>query len=81
MMKNYVCPCGGCLCNQCANDVNNIRSKPEEMDEPCFNCEDCREYDGDCKKKYNHKESCENFKITEYHAKRNRAKIKLLPEN
>lgn len=74
----YVIPCGGCICNKCANDVNG-RYTPGEMEEPCFNCEECREYDGDYRNKScNKKTECESFKMTNYHAALNRKNIKLL---
>lgn len=77
VQKSYASPCGGCVCNQCANDVNG-RYKPGEMVEPCFNCEKCRNYDGNSMKKYNYKTECSSFKITEHHASQNRRKIKLI---
>lgn len=75
--KVYASPCGGCICNQCANDVNG-RGKASEAERPCFNCDDCRNYDGDFKKKNNKRFECESFKITSYQVERNRARIKLI---
>lgn len=75
--KSYASPCGGCICNKCANDVNG-RGKPDEMVFPCYNCDNCRWYNGSPNMNYNKRSECESFKITDYHAERNRARIRLL---
>lgn len=73
----YATPCGGCICNKCANNVDGCY-KPGEMKEPCFNCDDCMNYSGDRNLKDNWKSECKAFIITNYHAEKNRERIKLL---
>ena len=53
-VRNPVCLCANCLCEFCVNNAEQSldRVKPGEMQEPCFNCDDCRAYDGDCRKQY-----------------------------
>lgn len=75
--KNYANHCGGCLCEQCANNVDCFYSIPsKEMQEPCFNCDDCYYYNG--KGDRNKKHECKDFIITEYAAMRNRETFKII---
>lgn len=48
---DYAFPCGRCLCNHCANNVETIDNCTGEAKEPCFVCDECRWYDGDTRHK------------------------------
>lgn len=63
---NYACPCGGCICNHCANSTEFA----------CFICDDCKWYDG--KGTDNRRTECKNYKITEAYANAKRKKFKVL---
>lgn len=77
---NPVIHCANCLCQYCANNAEEIwnKVKPEEMGEPCFNCDECREYTGESKHKMMDCEQCKEFVISEYGANYNRRKLKLI---
>lgn len=79
-IKDPVMRCANCLCQYCVNNVEEIwnKVKPEEMQEPCFNCDECRVYDGDCQKQNQQKEECVKFFMSDYGAKRNRKRIKVI---
>lgn len=68
--------CYGCLCNFCANScelsVDYITAG--ECDEPCYNCDDCRHYDGDWSKRSRWTKECLNYKEAQKHVE-NRRKI------
>lgn len=76
-VRDPVIKCANCLCQYCTNNTNRD-IKPGEMQEPCFNCDECRTYDGDCRKQNQHKEECTEFVMSDYGAKRNRKKIRLI---
>lgn len=76
-IRDPVVECANCLCQYCANNVEGD-IKPGEMQEPCFNCDDCRAYDGDYRKQNQHKEECTEFVMSDYGARRNRERIKLI---
>ncbi len=38
--------CIGCICEHCANSAECFDHCQGEMDEPCFNCDDCIHWDG-----------------------------------
>lgn len=68
-----------CLCEMCANNVDNIRAKTNECVEPCFHCEEeCYAYDHDSHKRIRPISRCKNYLITDYHAILNRKKIKVM---
>ena len=79
-VQDPVCLCANCLCEYCVNNAEQSRDKvnSEEMQESCFNCDECRVYDGDCRKKNQRKEECVDFIMSDYGAKRNRKKIKIM---
>ena len=78
-VRDPVCLCTNCLCEFCVNnaELSLDRVKPGEMQEPCFNCDECRVYDGDCRKLNQSKEECVEFVMSDYGAMRNRKGIKL----
>lgn len=76
---NYAFPCGGCLCDKCANNVECLKVEMGEQIEPCFNCDYCAYYDG--KGSYNKKYKCEKFIITEHEARKARGKLKVISKN
>lgn len=77
-VRDPACICVNCLCEFCANNVEQSldRVKSEEIQEPCFNCDECRVYSGDCLKQYQRKEECAEFIMSDYGAERNRKKIR-----
>lgn len=79
-VRDPVCLCANCLCEFCVNNAEQSldRVKPGEMQEPCFNCDDCRAYDGDRRKQNQRKEDCAEFVMSDYGARRNRKRIKLI---
>ena len=79
-VKDPLIPCANCLCQYCVNNVEEIWDKvrPEEMQEPCFNCDECRVYSGERMLKNQRKEECENFTISDYGAGRNRKMMRLI---
>ena len=79
-VKGPVSLCANCLCEYCVNNVEQSRDKviQGEMLEPCFNCDECRIYSGDCRLRSQKKEECTNFVMSDYGARRNRKRIKLI---
>lgn len=76
-------PCYYCLCDSCVNNIYNFNAKSSEIpydqkQMPCFTCEDCRIYDGDTAKGIMEIEQCYRYKIDNYHAERNRKKIRIV---
>ena len=63
----YAYPCGGCWCEKCVNNVENKYTTAKEMREPCFNCDHCRNYDGDPVKQEVYRSGCENYAADQYH--------------
>jgi hypothetical protein len=83
MHETMINPCYYCLCDSCINNVENTRVKPTDVYcgwKPCFQCDDCRVYDGDISKRSMEVASCERYAIDNYHAARNRKKFKLVEE-
>ena len=72
--------CVNCLCKYCANNVEELHGtvKPKEQRKPCFNCDECFEFDGDPKYRICDKESCDSFVMSDYGAKRKRKGIKVV---
>lgn len=77
-VKDPVLLCTNCLCQYCANNIEEYRVKPEEIQESCFICDECRIYNGDHKLPKQMKWECENFVMSDYGARRNRKRIKLI---
>lgn len=69
--------CANCLCQYCANNAEEVHHtvRPDEMGEPCFNCDECREFTGESKHRYEAKEHCADFVLSDYGAKKNRKKL------
>ena len=76
--SDYAFPCGGCICNHCANSVETTDNCTGEAKEPCFVCDECRWYGGDTKNPDKWKQECDEYIITEEQAKRNRKKFKIV---
>ena len=57
------------MCEKCSNSVENIYSEAGEAEEPCFNCDECRGYDGDTRKRDAYTDDCSRFRIDDYHAR------------
>lgn len=79
-VRDLACLCANCLCEFCVNNAEQSldRVKPGEMQEPCFNCDEYRVYDRDYRKQNQLKEECTKFVMSDYGAKSNRKRIKLV---
>lgn len=73
-------PCANCLCQYCANNVEELwdKVKPEEQKFPCFTCDECSAYGGGFVLKEQRKEECDKFALSDYGARKNREKFKIL---
>lgn len=78
-IDNPVFLCVNCLCQYCVNNVEEVweKVKPEEMQEPCFNCDECCIWSGEHRHRQQAKENCDNFTLSDYGAERNRKKLKI----
>ena len=76
--SDYAFPCGGCICNHCANNLYSEDETAGEAKIFCDACEWCRWYDGDTKNPDKWKQECDEYIITEKQAKRNRKKFKIV---
>lgn len=70
----YACPCGGCVCGHCANNVDCDDIATGEADFPCFNCDDCINYNGD-RGTDNWKPECGEYKVTNAYAQKLRKRF------
>lgn len=79
-VDNPVVLCVNCVCQYCVNNQEEVWDKvrPDEVIEPCFNCDECHEFTGDCRHRRMLKEHCDKFVLSDYGAARNRKHIKLL---
>ena len=73
---NYVFPCGGCLCDKCANNVENLNVKTGEQKEPCLNCDHCKYYNGEGRNVKTF--DCEKYLITDYAAEKERRRFRIV---
>lgn len=83
VVKNPLIPCVNCLCQYCTHNVEELYNtvKLEEVaDEPCFICDECREYTGESNHTVCRKMNCKNFIMSDYGAKRNRKRFKLITQ-
>lgn len=69
--------CMECICNHCANSAECFDHCQGEMDEPCYNCDDCIHYDGEVGREM-WRDECPKYKITEYWAAHLRRKMKII---
>lgn len=78
--KNPVMLCTNCLCQYCVNNAEEIwnKVKPEEVQESCFNCDECQIYSGDFQFQNQQKMECANFAISDYGVARNQKRIRLI---
>ncbi len=79
-VEDPVMLCVNCLCQYCANNVEEIwdKVKPEEIQESCFNCDECRIFTGTVEHREDACENCHKFILSEYGADRNRKKFKII---
>lgn len=58
--------CYGCRCHSCVLSCDlQYRRKPGEIteaDEVCFNCDDCRNWDGDPGKRVQWRDECQRYR-------------------
>lgn len=81
VISNPVSYCANCLCQYCvrnAEELYNTVKLEEAADESCFICDVCKEYTGEVQHKICRKMDCINFILSDYGAKRNRKRIKLI---
>lgn len=69
--------CFGCICLTCARDVNSATAKPGEVDEKCFNCEECWEYDHDWMKRKRKMDGCARYARTQHWVERDKIRARL----
>lgn len=72
--KHYASPCGGCVCNHCANSVECWDCCTGEMEIPCFTCDECVYYGGQGKNQ--RREECRSYKVTNRYAEYLRKRIR-----
>lgn len=81
-IDNPVSPCANCLCQYCTHNAeevyNTVKVEEAVAVQPCFNCEECREYTGEPLHKICAMENCKNFILSDYGAKRNRRKLRIV---
>lgn len=79
-VNNPVVPCVNCVCQYCVNNQEEVWDKvrPDEVIEPCFNCDECHEFTGERRLRRMLKEFCDKFVLSDYGATRNRKYIKLI---
>lgn len=75
---SYAFPCGGCICNHCANSVECADHCTGEAEFGCFVCEECKHYgcEGACED--NWRAGCNRYKVTEAHAAKIRKGFRIL---
>ena len=79
-IRDPVIQCANCLCRYCVNNAEEVWNtvQPEEVQEPCFICDECRVYNGGCRLRKQRKEECVNFVMSDYGARRNRRRFKIV---
>lgn len=80
-IKNPVMRCANCLCHYCTHNVEELYDtvKPQEVAEPpCFVCDECRTYSGDCMDREQAREECNSFVMSDYGANRNRKRFQII---
>lgn len=65
--KYYAYPCGGCICDHCANSVECSDICDGEMEFGCFDCDECKRYDASVTGTDKYKTTCNSFKETGVH--------------
>lgn len=77
--ENPVLNCVNCLCRYCANNAEEVwrHVRPEEVGQPCFNCDTCQSYTGSPLHKEQAKEDCAGFLLSGYGAGIRRKEIKV----
>ncbi len=75
--SKYAFSCGGCICPHCANNVECDDNCTGESVFGCFNCDDCKGYDGK-NNTDNWKCQCRDYKVTNAHAKAERRRFRAL---
>lgn len=73
-------PCYYCLCRSCINNAESLTVNPEEVPydwRPCFFCDICNNFDGESPENME-REECEEYVIDDYHARKNREKLRIV---
>ena len=73
-------PCYYCLCRSCINNAESLTVNPEEVPydwHPCFFCDICNNFDGESPENME-REECEEYMIDDYHARKNREKLRVV---
>lgn len=79
--NKYATPCGGCVCNHCANNVDCMDNVVGEADFPCFNCDECLNFNGERGRTDNWKPNCNCYKISNAYVQRRRKQFKIVRRN
>ncbi len=74
--KQYASPCGGCICDHCANSVECWDDCAGEMGFPCFTCDECVHYDGHGNGRSQKMTECRDYKVTNKYAEYLRKRIR-----
>ena len=73
----FACPCGGCVCNHCVNNVDCMDTQVGEAKFGCFNCDECLNYNGNYGTD-NWRSECMQYRVTDAQARRIRRKFKIV---
>lgn len=80
-IKDPLMRCANCLCQYCTHNVEELYDKvklQEAAEPPCFICDECRSYTGNCEDREQAREECSNFVMSDYGANRNRKRFKII---
>lgn len=67
-------------CRSCINNAESLTVNPEEVPydwRPCFFCDICNNFDGESLENME-REECEEYMIDDYHARKNREKLRVV---
>lgn len=73
-------PCYYCLCNSCLNNAESRTITPDELPydwKHCFFCDICKRFDGESSEDME-REECREYVIDDYHARKNREKLRIV---
>lgn len=72
-IDNPMTNCVNCLCQYCTHNAeelyHNVKLE-EAAEEPCFNCDECKAFDGAADHNFCDREDCENFIMSGYGAEK-----------
>lgn len=79
-VQDPVMNCANCLCQYCTHNAEELYNTVtlKEAAEPCFKCDECKTYTGDCIHKEQRREQCDSFIMSDYGVNRNRKKFRVI---